>query len=1249
MTATTQNQVPPPIDDDIIMLSPFQVDATKEKGYFAENTLAGSRMRTNIADLGAAISVVTKQQLEDTASLDINDVFRYEIGTEGATTYTPTQSTFRVGGIVDAIAGNTFGNSLTTTVTNSTANRVRGLGTPGFAINYYTAIAQIPFDSYNAASFEINRGPNSLLFGMGSPAGIVNMSTATPQINKDSASVQVRIDDRSSERVSLSFNKTLVDGKLAVYGALLYDDKQYKRKPSYDTTRRQYGAITYKPFKHTKITASVEGYNNDNRRPNTITPIDGVSEWRAAGRPYYDSLRQEIISMDTNQTMAPYVASIDSSNAQAMWDYLAAGGITVADLTASGVIDSHVGNYTYKGASVFGSGLITTKYFTDGSVNPFYVPGVSFQTGRASHQIADGALQQIVQGSQRQRLGFGNYTSYDQTTGAASTAYGALYAFDTGYARYPTFGNVYDNPGWAAVYDRSWTESAMWQSASIDTGILSPFYKGVTDRSIYDWKNVNVLSMNFATQRNTTYNIELEQEIIPGLITLSAGWFRQDFDSLQSYTVANMNATQLQVDTNKYYPDGSENPYFGSVYVLDQDPDRYGDSWTTDQYRAMVAITPDFTKNKGWTKWLGRHNFLGLASYYDQERTTWRKRLAYYTNSSQMVQDQYMPDQSVATWQLQGATASRRHFYLSNGEDRVTQATGKGAYNNDEIIGTIRLYDYATGQWRDEQVSMVWNDFNAGTERTARKLTSYSAAWQGYLWDDRIITTFGVRRDINRTRGTTTSGLSNADLFVNGVLQTDKFFDRWNEWSRLAGTTTSTGVVVKPFLKWDYITKRSSDNLFWEFVENLGFSYNKSDNFDAPSSTGVDYYGNVLPKPVGNGKDMGVQFSLLKNKLFARINWYEATNENALSSPTAMQRLYWHIDSTAYRSWLGMIYMLNTGLVDPINDASWQDTAKTFAENNNAAITDRVAAMQTWVAEKWGLGDWDYYNNLGGTLAGTSKVKAKGTEVTVQYNPLPNWTIKLTASKNTTTNSDVLKEYLTWKAYRKDQWDAADARTLLTGNALATYGNGVVDTLNNSKILMGTFWESYGYYDTEANSGAGGGTTITWNASDPGYRSNEAFYNAVLIPQELSALATDGQQVMGQRKYNGTVLTNYNFERGALKGWSVGGAQRYASKAIIGYYGKASGANKDALGRELLDIPDVTRPRYDDAMWYTDLWVAYTRKIFNNKVRMKLQLNVSDVFQDGELQPVAVGYDGEPYAYRILDSRQFILTATFDF
>lgn len=62
-TTTPVAGTPPNPQDEVVVLSPFTVDATQDKGYFAENTLAGSRLNTNISDLGASISVVTKQQM----------------------------------------------------------------------------------------------------------------------------------------------------------------------------------------------------------------------------------------------------------------------------------------------------------------------------------------------------------------------------------------------------------------------------------------------------------------------------------------------------------------------------------------------------------------------------------------------------------------------------------------------------------------------------------------------------------------------------------------------------------------------------------------------------------------------------------------------------------------------------------------------------------------------------------------------------------------------------------------------------------------------------------------------------------------------------------------------------------------------------------------------------------------------------------------------------------------------------------
>ena len=115
-------------EDNIYELSPFEIDASNDIGYYAENTLAGSRLRTNLADLAASISVITMEQMEDTASVDINDVFRYEANTEGADTYTEGVNANRNDGLLDTNAGGMQGLQ---PHGHTTANRIRGIGRPG--------------------------------------------------------------------------------------------------------------------------------------------------------------------------------------------------------------------------------------------------------------------------------------------------------------------------------------------------------------------------------------------------------------------------------------------------------------------------------------------------------------------------------------------------------------------------------------------------------------------------------------------------------------------------------------------------------------------------------------------------------------------------------------------------------------------------------------------------------------------------------------------------------------------------------------------------------------------------------------------------------------------------------------------------------------------------------------------------------------------------------------------------------------
>ena len=290
--APEANQPPaaaPSDNQEVVEMSPFQVQASATTGYYSANTLAGTRLNNNIADLASSITVVTAQQLEDTASQNINDVFRYEANTEGARTYTPF--VLVRSNLQDALGG--IGG--TTGVQQSalaTGNRVRGLSTADQEEDNFFSLSRLPFDSYNTQSVEINRGPNSIIFGTGSPAGIVNQSRI--QANADTLNGQVTLDVGSwgKYRETFGVNIPLIKDRLGIYVGQMYDSEGFKQKPSSDLTRRLYGAFVLYPFANhkMKISGSFENYSNYANDPNGITPLDYETPWLAAGRPVWNPI-----------------------------------------------------------------------------------------------------------------------------------------------------------------------------------------------------------------------------------------------------------------------------------------------------------------------------------------------------------------------------------------------------------------------------------------------------------------------------------------------------------------------------------------------------------------------------------------------------------------------------------------------------------------------------------------------------------------------------------------------------------------------------------------------------------------------------------------------------------------------------------------------------------------------------------------------------------------------------------------------
>ncbi len=1219
-------------EEEIVVLSPFEVTASADKGYYAANTLAGSRLNTNLADLGASISVITMQQMEDTASTDLNDIFRYEVNTEGSLTYTPGTQSMRGDGVLDVNAGGTQGNSVAS-YTVAGANRVRGLGTPSSAINYYPSIAAVPFDAYNTQSVEISRGPNSMLFGLGSPAGIANQSTASANLVRQNARVAFRFDQYGSFRSSLSFNQPLIKDKLAIYGAALYDERHFDRKPSYDRTKRLYGAITFKPFKGTTIKANVESYDNDNRRPNTLTPRDFVTQWNLAGQPYYDPTTHKIMSLATGKALSMVVDNASSPYANDLRNFIA----TLPGYDAS---KWNSAKTTYNGVNVFGTNWTAVApsgvpAYVAGQpfANSLFVPGITTSTalaGRNVMQIADGELQSWYQPT----YAYTYYTGWG--TSASPTAYPT---------KYPSAANVWANSTWADIYTRTYTQSNGW--TGYGNGIKDGAYKypGVTDKSIYDWTEVNLNSMNFGSQRNTNYNVELDQAL-PWDLHLNAGWFRQDFFQRTNYTVAQMNVATLYVDTNLTQPDGSPNPYFGKPYVSDDNPDSYITENLDDHYRAMLAWTPDFTRNKGWSKWLGRHQVLGMWSRDETMMTSVRQRLGFVSAGSDAAKYRFLNNQNdnadgtPSGWAFVTGNTLRRSYYLASPDDPNGVVTRSAGYWDDlTYSGNISTYDYDTSSFQPMGVTTSFVDMDAGTARNQRIVDSLSAGITSYLWNDRIIATFGVRQDKFKARVTNTGtaavkdsdgnviaeAITAGDKFVDGYFNRDLLFNRWGPYSELTGTTRTIGGVFRPFKGWTAVESRASGGSgFWQFVRSFGLSYNKSGNFNPPGSALGDFYGKILPKPTGDGEDYGFQFSLFDEKLFARVTWFKASNTNEnVALPTSGARVRDLVDSTLFRNWCRTIARINMG-DDPTTQA-WNDTIP--------ANSPKELAIQAAAEEIWQL-PYNYYV-LPYTVGATRNAEAEGMEVEINYTPTPGWTMKATFGKQDTKYTNLYPEIEPWLAQRMAVWTSAKASDYLlpqyqhfaTYETYAASGDGRAVDLTN-------FWSSYGY---DSN------VFPEKTSANP-----EAYFNGVVQPLLTLDRDMNGQSAQGQRKYRAAFITSYAFEQGRLKGFAVGGGERWESKAVIGYYGKASGVNL-YNGVPVMDMSDITRPIYDKEHYYTDLWISYKRPIYKGKVQMKIQLNVNNVFESGGLRPVAVNYDGTPYSFRIVDPRQFVLTTTFDF
>ncbi len=276
----------PAAADETIVLSPFTITSDKDVGYEASESLAGTGLRTKLTDLGASVSVITSKFLKDTGSKNLGDLLVYQTNMEVR----------GFGGNYSGVTPSGGGFASEPSLGNGpTGTRVRGLAEATQARNFFRSI--IPMDGYNTDRVEINRGANALLFGVGSPAGIINTSSIGAELPRSRGEVEASVGSYGSYRLSFDYNAVPRRGDFAVRVAAVKDDEKYQQKFAFTDTERKYAAATWDvaPLRKrgildsTVIRASYERGRIVSNNPRVLPPADRLSSWFDATLP--DSLK----------------------------------------------------------------------------------------------------------------------------------------------------------------------------------------------------------------------------------------------------------------------------------------------------------------------------------------------------------------------------------------------------------------------------------------------------------------------------------------------------------------------------------------------------------------------------------------------------------------------------------------------------------------------------------------------------------------------------------------------------------------------------------------------------------------------------------------------------------------------------------------------------------------------------------------------------------------------------------------------
>ena len=157
-------------------------------------------------------------------------------------------------------------------------------------------------------------------------------------------------------------------------------------------------------------------------------------------------------------------------------------------------------------------------------------------------------------------------------------------------------------------------------------------------------------------------------------------------------------------------------------------------------------------------------------------------------------------------------------------------------------------------------------------------------------------------------------------------------------------------------------------------------------------------------------------------------------------------------------------------------------------------------------------------------------------------------------------------------------------------------------------------------------------------------RTVHQYYDQAIAAEILRQQLRNNLPRFRQREWRASLFSNYRFSEGMLKGLNVGGGVRWLDHTMLGLQQRLfpDGSSGD----------DVTKPIFGPAQFALDLLLGYggkTQVFGGHKVGWRVQLNVRNLLNNDDLEPIRTNLGGGVLDWARGVPRQISLSTTFTF